>query len=217
LGIIYTSDQKGGEVMAQDYPYMISNNKIDPILHKVEQAEKPPRFTNEFLKKLGFSSSNDRAIIPLLKRLGFLNESSVPTEYYDDLKDKTKRSYVLGERIRALYSDLYSINTNIHDAPDEEIKGAISRVTGKDAKAVNRFFATLKTLIGLAKFTPPPQKKKEEDKQQQDVQKQELGAPKKEQTSHPSFHYNIQVHLPATTDIGVYNAIFKSLKDNLLI
>lgn len=31
------------------------------------------------------------------------------------------------------------------------------------------------------------------------------------------FHYNIQIHLPATTDISVYNAIFKSLKDNLLI
>ena len=31
------------------------------------------------------------------------------------------------------------------------------------------------------------------------------------------FHYNIQIHLPATNDISVYNAIFKSLKDNLLM
>ena len=31
------------------------------------------------------------------------------------------------------------------------------------------------------------------------------------------FHYNIQIHLPATDDISVYNAIFKSLKDNLLM
>lgn len=30
------------------------------------------------------------------------------------------------------------------------------------------------------------------------------------------FHYNIQIHLPATTDISVYNAIFKSIKDNLM-
>ena len=29
------------------------------------------------------------------------------------------------------------------------------------------------------------------------------------------FHYNIQIHLPVTTDITVYNAIFKSLKENL--
>lgn len=203
--------------MAEDYPYMVSNNKIGPILQKAEQAEKPSRFTNEFLKKLGFSSSNDRAIIPLLKRLSFLNESGAPTEHYDDLKDKAKRPYVLGERIRDLYSELYSINTNIHDAPDDEIKGAISRVTGKDAKSVNRFFATLKTLIGLAKFTAQPQKKKEEDKSSQETSKPDTSATKKDQPPHPAFHYNIQVHLPATTDIGVYNAIFKSLKDNLLI
>ena len=31
------------------------------------------------------------------------------------------------------------------------------------------------------------------------------------------FHYNIQIHLPATNDISVYNAIFKSLKENLLM
>lgn len=31
----------------------------------------------------------------------------------------------------------------------------------------------------------------------------------------PSFHYNIQIHLPATTDISVFNAIFRSLKENL--
>ena len=28
--------------------------------------------------------------------------------------------------------------------------------------------------------------------------------------------YTIQVHLPATTDINVYNAVFKSLKEHLL-
>ena len=30
------------------------------------------------------------------------------------------------------------------------------------------------------------------------------------------LHYTIQVHLPATKDLEVYNAIFKSLKENLL-
>jgi hypothetical protein len=31
-----------------------------------------------------------------------------------------------------------------------------------------------------------------------------------------SFHYNIQIHLPATKDVEVYNAIFKSLKEHLI-
>jgi hypothetical protein len=30
------------------------------------------------------------------------------------------------------------------------------------------------------------------------------------------LHYTIQVHLPATKDIEVFNAIFRSLRENLL-
>ena len=32
----------------------------------------------------------------------------------------------------------------------------------------------------------------------------------------PGLHYNIQIHLPATKDVEVYNAIFKSLKEHLI-
>jgi hypothetical protein len=32
----------------------------------------------------------------------------------------------------------------------------------------------------------------------------------------PALHYNIQIHLPATKDIEVFNAIFKSLREHLL-
>ena len=32
----------------------------------------------------------------------------------------------------------------------------------------------------------------------------------------PGLHYNIQIHLAATKDIEVYNAIFKSLKEHLI-
>jgi hypothetical protein len=32
----------------------------------------------------------------------------------------------------------------------------------------------------------------------------------------PGLHYNIQIHLPATKDIEVYNAIFKSVKEHLI-
>jgi hypothetical protein len=31
-----------------------------------------------------------------------------------------------------------------------------------------------------------------------------------------NLRYNIEVHLPATKDIEVYNAIFKSLKEHLI-
>jgi hypothetical protein len=33
----------------------------------------------------------------------------------------------------------------------------------------------------------------------------------------PGLHYNIQIHLPATKDVEVYNAIFKSLREHLIV
>ena len=36
-----------------DYPYMLSNNKILPIIQSLQSAAKPNKFTTEFLKNMG--------------------------------------------------------------------------------------------------------------------------------------------------------------------
>lgn len=33
-----------------DYPYMMSNNKISQIISKIQQAARPQKFTQEFLR-----------------------------------------------------------------------------------------------------------------------------------------------------------------------
>lgn len=195
-----------------DYPYMMSNNKIQPIILKIQQAARPAKFTLEFLRTLGFTSTNDRAFIPLAKKMGFLMDDGTPTNLYDQLKDSTLTSKVLATQIKALYADLFAINTEIQRANENEIKGAISRVTGKDEDGVTRIYNTFKTLCSIADFNSTvstnltPEKAEEVDK-----------VPISTTSKKNEFHYNIQIHLPATTDISVYNAIFKSLKENLLI
>lgn len=198
-----------------DYPYMMSNNKIGPIITKIQQAARPAKFTQEVLKNLGFTSTNDRAFIPLIKKLGFLMDDGTPTSLYDQLKDSTSTSTILGVQIKSLYSELYAINTEIHKAPEADIKGAISRVTGKDAEGVVRIYNTFKALCSIASFDVVQTKSVGEEKT-------ETAPPANSATQviiprNNEFHYNIQIHLPATDDISVYNAIFKSLKDNLLM
>ena len=87
-------------------------------------------------------------------------------------------------------------------------------------KSVRRYYATFKTLAGLANFEPKPVRSAKEEKDEEPAAKTKPGT-ERETEEHPStrrrsdFHYNIQIHLPVTTDISVYNAIFKSLKENL--
>ena len=165
-------------------------------------------------------------MVGVLKELGFLIENGTPTEFYDRLRDPNDWKYVLAERIRDLYSELFATDTNVQSAPDNEVRGTISRITGKDDESAKRYFATFKTLAGLANFEPKPTKAGHEKEK---VTKEEIvtkstkpdaltstGNPSIKQGG-PDFHYNIQIHLPVTTDISVYNAIFKSLKEHLAI
>ena len=204
--------------MPTSYPYTISNNKIEPILTRIRTAAKPDRFSRETLKTWGFTASNDRAMVGVLKELGFLTDSGSPTEHYDRLRDPNDWKYVLGERIRDLYSDLFSIDSNIQNAKDDEVKGAIGRITGKDEESVKRYFATFRTLVGLATLAPKPSRdgahKKDEERTNKPKQ-EEISGLDDHHKRKAEYHYNIQIHLPVTTDVTVYNAIFKSLKEHL--
>src|SRR5690606_18855397 len=141
-------------------------------------------------------------------------ENGVPTEFYDRLRDPNDWKYVLGERMRELYADLFAIDANVQSAPDHEVNGAISRVTGKDTESVKRYHATFKTLASLARFDPKPGRESHPDKAPENATPADIEHPSTAKRSR-EYHYNIQIHLPVTTDITVYNAIFKSLQEHL--
>lgn len=203
-----------------NYHYMVSNNKIAQIFEKIRTAAQPQKFTYDFLKNLGFTSSNDRAIIVVLKNLGFLTSDGAPTTYYKDLRDATRAKKILAVQIKEYYKDLFAIDMNMNSANDSEIKGAISRVTGKEEKDVKRILSTFKALCSYAdfdnidSFTNNNIEEKIDDSLKRNSENENIKVGEPVNFS-SDFHYNIQIHLPATTDISVYNAIFKSIKENL--
>lgn len=197
------------------YHYMVSNNKISQIFDKIRSAAQPSKFTSEFLKNIGFTSSNDRAFINILKNLEFLSGDGIPTSYYSDLKDISRAKKSIATQIKKYYKDLFAINTNMNAASDIDIKGAISRVTGKEENDVHKMLLTFKSLCQYADFSEIESIPKEDS----NYENIDNAISENKISSFPDistdFHYNIQIHLPATNDISVYNAIFKSIKDNL--
>lgn len=195
------------------YHYMTSNNKISLIFDRIQSAAQPSKFTYEVLKNMGFTSSNDRGFINILKNLQFLNTEGIPTSYYGYLRDPSKAKKVIANQIKEYYKELFSINVNMNSASENEVKGAISRVTGKEVKDVKRMYATFKALCQYADFSNLNM----EDEENITEKDKQINAELDSELIHvsPDFHYNIQIHLPATTDISVYNAIFKSIRENL--
>ena len=59
--------------MASDFAYMTNAKNAKDDLGTHTRGGRPfPKFTHDFLKSLGFTSSTDRPVIGVLKNLGFL-------------------------------------------------------------------------------------------------------------------------------------------------
>src|SRR5205807_2386823 len=93
--------------MNTDVPYMISAKNLPAILDKVQKAGVPDAFGLDFLRDLGYTSSNDRGVIKVLKYLGMLDDSGRPQASYREFVDQTKAKAVLAQRLRAAYDDLF--------------------------------------------------------------------------------------------------------------
>ena len=76
---------------------------------------------------------------------------------------------------------------------------------------------TFLALLELADISEPVPIAKSSDTITDSENEQTASKPEKHGISGFSgLHYNIQIHLPATKDVEVYNAIFKSLKEHLI-
>jgi len=199
--------------------YMTSVKNLPTIFNKIIEGTAPEKFTVAHLKSIGFKSSNDQGVIPVLKDLGFLSADGSPTQRYHDYRDRSNSKIVLGQAIHEAYGDLFHINEKPTEADRTAIEGKFKSVHNTTDRVAKEQAKTFFALLELADIDSKHKVKKaikdQEPITEAKTQSQETAVTK------PSFEfsglrYNIEIHLPATKDPEVYNAIFKSLKEHLL-
>lgn len=205
--------------MALTSSYVQVYGQLPAFLRAIQDAQAPERFTQRYLKDLGFTSANHRALIPLLKELGFLSADGTPNSTYLGFRDHSQGRRILGEAIRSAYGDLFTIKANPTESDRPLIEGKFKSVhncSDRLAKLMaSTFFALLENAdLEPVKSSPKPASHKVDQPSTKD--KPESGPTSGTVAAPPGLHYNIQIHLPATKDIEVYSAIFKSLKEHLL-
>ena len=62
-----------------DFTYTTVPGKIKQLLTKIWEVGVPQKVTVQWLKTVGFKSSNDTSLIGVLKFIGFIDASGVPT------------------------------------------------------------------------------------------------------------------------------------------
>jgi len=203
-------------------PYVNGHGGIPKLFAKIKEAAVPPKFTQDFVSTvLDLKSSSYRAMIPLLKRLGFVDAANVPTQAYKDFREDSLSGAVMAERLRDAYKGLLDASEYAYKLERKELQSKLKSLLGaaEDDANIPSVAATFLELSKLAKWDgAAPKLKKEIPERAKGGGVEAQREPNREELSKGRFglSYTINLNLPATTEIEVFNAIFKSLRENLL-
>jgi hypothetical protein len=200
--------------------YTVASGRISDLFEKIKDGQAPVQFTQQLLKDWGFTSSNDRAALPLLKALGFLSPDGKPTHLYHEYRDHSRSKAVMAQALRNAYGDIFLIKENPTESDKNAIQGKFKSFHNVSDNVASLMTKTFFALLKLSDLKAVATKKKPQKEQEIESEKEEKKEEKKNETEEfirlSGLHYNIQIHLPATKDIEVYNAIFKSLREHLI-
>ena len=201
-------------------PYVPGYGNITQVLQKIQTAQTPSRFTQDYLAtKLSMKGGSARPVIPFLKRTGFLASDGSPTSLYGRFRNQAQRGAAAAEALRRGYARLYEINEYTHDLTPAELKGLVVQTTGLEEssstfKAIIGSFNALKAFADFgAEAEQPATDEQAPSLPGEEIPPVDIGSAG---VTPISLGYTINLHLPATSDIAVFNAIFKSLRDHLL-
>lgn len=203
--------------------YTIKPGAIPSYFDAMLGAQPPERFSIKFLENLGFTSTNDRLFIGVLKELGFLDSDGTPQQRYFEFLDRSRSLAVVADGVREAYSDLFAVNTKANELAVGDVKNKLRTLySGKKTdNIIDRVAATFVALCEYADFsaevaTPAAPAGAATGTVKVDDKASDAGV---RGVSHgvslDSLQYHINIVLPETRDQAVYDAIFRSLREHL--
>lgn len=204
--------------MALPTSYMTGSfTKIPNYFDTLLTAKAPEKFTAKFMADLGFTSSNDRQFVNVLKAIGFLDDAGTPTQRYFHFLDQSMAKLMVAEGIREAYADLFALNINAHKMSKEEVVGKFKTLTNgsKEPATIGHMASTFINLCAYADWS--------ESRPQEEMMSisasENVNAPIRHEANGNSgdsrhsidLNYDIHIHLPVTRDQAVYDALFASL------
>jgi hypothetical protein len=200
-------------------PFINSTGLIGKIFEKIQEAKVPPRYTLDFQATvLGYGSGSARPFIPFLKRLGFIQSDGTPTDIYTRFRNVDSSGAAMAEAMRHGFADIFQKNEFAHALADEKLKNLVVEITGKEPGdgTVTAIVGSFKACKLLADFDST------EDKARADITPLDTSKSlvkhevKSKSSNDLRLSYTINVNLPETTDVNMYNAIFSAIRTNLL-
>ena len=206
-------------------PYITAPGNIEKAFNGIKSAATPERITQDFVKTiLKIPGGSGDQVTAFLKKLGFSNSDGTPSDIYKKFRNGSSSKKAAAEALRFAYAPLYKRNEYMHELSDDQLKGLIIEETGQgqDSAPVALVLSSIKAIKKFCDFSIVQNSDMVEKKHvvEDAVKIGKIGESNDSSLSRKDLGFNlsytINLNLPATSDIAVFNAIFKSLKDNLL-
>lgn len=199
-----------------DYAWTFKPRSIEDFLKNMPNRPEPPAgVTQSYLASLGYTSSSDRQIIPVLRFINFVDSSGRPNDAFKNYRDTRKSKAIMAQALKEGYSALFGTHATPCEASDQDLENFFRTATGRGGRMLAATVAVFKTLCQYADFgapaiTPTPMPTPVPAPSAPIVQ---LPVTKE---GGVTVNVSIRLELPATQDADVYDKIFQSLKRNVL-
>lgn len=207
-------------------PYVLTTGSMETMLDRIKSASVPDKFSQDFVTtKLLIKGGSGRALIPFIKKMGLVATDGTPTDRYKEFRNPDKSGIAIAESMREMYEPLFEMNEYVYELDTSTLKGLIVEATGSEpgSTVVAKTLSTFQALKKKASFEVQDEDTSTPRAEPEPTSQQPLSVPISYQTQQPqstkegiNLSYTINLNLPPTTDIEVFNAIFKSLKQHLL-
>lgn len=208
-------------------PYLAASGTLKRALERLIDASRPDKFNADFLENvLKLSGGAARATIPIMKKMGFLTSDALPTDLYAKFRTEGGRPTASLAGLRNGFPEIFKRSEYAHTVDDKKLRDIILEITGLKAsdpvaQAIKSTFNVVKSFIPAgADLTGT-----DEDLGMQDDGSGPQAAHNGQaevvrnvvrSSKSVGLVYNINIVLPETSDLKVLNAIFRSVKENLL-
>lgn len=195
-----------------DFIYTTVPGKIKLLLAKIRQVGVPGKATMQWLKSIGFTSSNDSSLIGVLKFVGLTDQSGVPTTAWTAYRGGTHKS-VLGECVRRGYGELFSTYADAERRDNTDLDHFFSTSSTGGKQVIAKTIATFKALAEEASFEGaaiPNDSRSGNPAHPQQSDGRNMG-----NRFLPSVHIDVQVHISPDATADQIDQVFASMAKHL--
>jgi hypothetical protein len=200
-----------------EFNYTTVPGKIPQLLQKVREVGVPKRISVQWLKTIGFTSSNDNTLIGVLKQIGFVDASAIPTPVWTQYRGNMFKK-VLGKAIRDGYAELFAVYNDAQARSAAELEHVFSTSSSAGKQVIGKTVSTFKALADSAEFDDtyePAIIDSEHTPLHHPIGAAASKPAANQGPTSPSVHIDIQIHIAPEASVDQIDQIFKSMAKHL--